>query len=162
MKNFNTNTDNNEEWLTPPSILKELGPFDLDPAAPVTRPWDMASLHYTKLDDGLAQPWKGRVWLNPPYGRNTFAWLSRLSEHKSGIALIFARTETAGFHAEIWSKAKVVFFFQGRLRFHHATGEQGGTANAPSCLVAYSHTDAARILMAKESGALKGAYIAVD
>lgn len=55
----------------------------------------------------------------------------------SGIALIFARTETKGFHREIWNKADAVFFFKGRLKFYHADGTQGGTANAPSCLVAY-------------------------
>ena len=26
------------EWLTPPKILDALGPFDLDPCAPVVRP----------------------------------------------------------------------------------------------------------------------------
>ena len=41
-KNFNSNTDNNDEWLTPPYIIKELGEFDLDPCSPHPdkRPWD--------------------------------------------------------------------------------------------------------------------------
>ncbi len=30
----------NDEWLTPPSILKELGHFDLDPCSPINRPWE--------------------------------------------------------------------------------------------------------------------------
>lgn len=34
MNNFNTNTDNNDEWLTPPEIVEALGPFDLDPCSP--------------------------------------------------------------------------------------------------------------------------------
>jgi hypothetical protein len=34
-----------------------------------------------------------------------------------------------------------VFFFKGRLRFYKVTGEKGGTANAPSCLVSYSPSD---------------------
>lgn len=159
MRSFNLNTTNSDEWLTPPEIIRALGPFDLDPAAPIVRPWDMATRHHTKLDDGMAQPWEGRVWLNPPYGRETFHWLARLAEHGSGIALIFARTETAGFHEQIWEKAHAVFFFRGRLRFHHVTGERGGTANAPSCLVAYSKPDADRILQAQATGALKGALI---
>lgn len=29
MHNFNTNTDNNDEWLTPPEIVKALGHFDM-------------------------------------------------------------------------------------------------------------------------------------
>jgi hypothetical protein len=159
MKNFNVNTANNDEWLTPPEILRVLGPFDLDPAAPVVRPWDMAVRHYTKLDDGMAQPWEGRIWLNPPYGREMFRWLARLAEHGSGLALIFARTETVGFHEQIWAKAHATFFFRGRLRFHQVSGERGGTANAPSCLVSYSTSDTARLQSANAKNLLKGRLI---
>lgn len=31
-----------DEWLTPPEILLALGPFDLDPCAPIVRPWETA------------------------------------------------------------------------------------------------------------------------
>lgn len=152
MKNFNSNTNNHDEWLTPPDLLNMLGPFDLDPCAPVERPWPMAKNHYSREDDGLVKPWFGRIWLNPPYGRETFRWIEKLSEHKSGLALIFARTETQGFHAQIWDKAKAVFFFRGRLKFHYVTGEQGGAANAPSCLVSYSEADTDSIKQAMENG----------
>lgn len=67
---FNTNTTNSAEWLTPPSIVEKLGPFDLDPCTPVNRPWNTAREHYSS--EGLYRPWKGRVWLNPPYGSHTF------------------------------------------------------------------------------------------
>ena len=56
-RNFNTNTDNNDEWLTPPAIIAALGPFDLDPCSPIHRPWDTAKRHFTRLDDGLSMPW---------------------------------------------------------------------------------------------------------
>lgn len=161
MKNFNSNTANKDEWLTPPELLSVLGPFDLDPCAPVVRPWPMARQHYTKLDDGLALPWFGRIWLNPPYGRETFKWLDRLAEHKNGLALIFARTETRGFHETIWQKASGVFFFRGRLCFHHLTGERGGTANAPSCLIAYSLSDMIAIKNAINRG-LDGKLVALS
>ena len=128
MKTFNSNTENKEEWLTPPYILEALGGFDLDPCAPEFRPWDMAKVHYCKEQDGLSQKWFGRVWCNPPYGRQTFDWLKRLAEHKNGIALIFARTETKGFHSEVWRKAHSVFFFLGRLKFHYPDGAQGDAA----------------------------------
>ena len=52
-----------DEWLTPPEILRPLGAFDLDPCAPIMRPWDTAAKHLNVNDDGLSQPWHGRVLL---------------------------------------------------------------------------------------------------
>jgi hypothetical protein len=135
--NFNTNTENKDEWLTPPKIIKALGDFDLDPCAPINPPWQTAAKQYDVRDDGLKQVWEGRVWCNPPYGRETFKWIDKLATHGNGIALIFARTETIGFHEHIWNRADAIFFFKGRLKFFHVNGVEGGSANAPSCLVAY-------------------------
>jgi len=160
MKNFNTNTANHDEWLTPPGIVGALGPFDLDPCAPVVRPWPTATNHFTAEDDGLAQPWKGRVWCNPPYGRMTFRWLEKLAAHGLGTALIFARTETVGFHAEVWGKAHSVFFFKGRLRFHRVDGSAAACANAPSCLVDSSEYDAEMIQRASILGLISGVLVA--
>jgi hypothetical protein len=42
-----------DEWLTPQFIVQALGAFDLDPCAPVNRPWDTARTHYT----GSAYQW---------------------------------------------------------------------------------------------------------
>ncbi len=136
-----------DEWLTPPEIVQALGPFDLDPCAPVVRPWDTARKHYTVEDDGLRQPWEGRVWLNPPYGRETGRWLARLAEHGDGIALIFARTETSVFFEQVWRKADAVLFFEGRLTFYHVSGVKAdNNGGAPSCLVAYGRACAGRLL----------------
>lgn len=75
-------------WLTPPSIIKSLGEFDLDPCAPENRPWDTAKHHYTEADDGLSKPWFGRVWLNPPYSRDIIGlWMERMAEVGNGISL---------------------------------------------------------------------------
>lgn len=127
-----------DEWLTPPEIIEALGPFDLDPCAPVVRPWDTAKIHYTINDDGLQKEWRGRVWCNPPYGLRASQWLSRMAQHGNGIALIFARTETDMFFREVWEKANGVLFLRGRLYFHHIDGSRASAnAGAPSCLVAY-------------------------
>lgn len=72
------------EWLTPPAIIAALGPFDLDPCAPVERPWPTAAKHYTIADDGLSQDWHGLVWLNPPFGPDAATWLARLADHGTG------------------------------------------------------------------------------
>ena len=155
-RDFNLNTTNNDNWLTPPNILSPLGPFDLDPCAPVNRPWDMAARHYTVADNGLSKPWAGRIWLNPPYGSETFKWVERLAAHGSGLALIFARTETRGFHSAVWDKAHSIFFFKGRLRFYRIDGSQARGANAPSCLVSYSDADTNAIMRAQSLGDLHG------
>ena len=128
----------NDEWLTPPHVLEAFGPFDLDPCAPIERPWPTAARHLTIADDGLSQPWEGRVWLNPPYGAEAGKWLARLAEHGNGIALIFARTETRTFFEQVWGKADALLFLAGRIHFHNIKGERAPmNAGAPSVLVAY-------------------------
>ena len=154
MKTFNTNTKNNDEWLTPPEIIKSLGEFDIDPCTPINRPWDTAKIHYNKNDDGFTKEWHGRVWCNPPYGRETFEWIHKLAAHGNGMTLIFARTETLGFHQEVWDKADAIFFFKGRLKFHYVDGTQGQCANAPSCLVAYGKNNVEAIKNANLNGKL--------
>lgn len=147
-------TSSKDEWLTPPNIIRALGEFDLDPCAPITRPWEMAKKHYTINDNGLYQPWDGRVWCNPPYGNQTFDWMRRCAEHGNAVALIFARTETRGFFDEIWKKADAIFFLKGRLAFYHANGTKGNTANAPSCLIAYGENNVEAIKNSGLTGAL--------
>jgi hypothetical protein len=128
----------NDEWLTPPHIISELGEFDLDPCAPIERPWDTAKHYFTINDDGLNQKWFGRVWCNPPYGIEAAIWLNKLAEHGNGIALIFARTETKMFFDHVWNKADSLLFIEGRLFFHYVNGERAkSNSGAPSVLVAY-------------------------
>ena len=91
-------------WLTPPEIIEALGPFDLDPCAAPGQPWTTAEHQYAPPQDGLQLPWFGRVWLNPPYGQQTGLWLDRLSRYGNGVALVFARTETAMFFEHVWGK----------------------------------------------------------
>lgn len=128
----------NDEWLTPPNIIAELGPFDLDPCAPINRPWPTAYKHYTKEDNGLEKEWNGCVWLNPPYSREAAKWLRKLADHGNGIALTFARTETKWFFETIWKRADSILFIEGRLHFHYVDGTRAkANAGAPSVLVAY-------------------------
>ena len=127
-----------DEWLTPPELIEVLGPFDLDPCAPVHRPWDTARHHFTIQDDGLKQEWFGRVWCNPPYGKHLGHWLRKCWQYGNAMALIFARTETEAFFRNVWERADAVFFKKGRLHFYHVTGRKArANSGAPSVLVAY-------------------------
>jgi len=152
---FATKTNGHDEWLTPPEIIKALGLFDLDPCAPIDRPWNMAINHFTIQDNGLAKKWFGRVWLNPPYGNETASWLSKMVENNNGIALIFARTETKMFFKYVWNKADAILFMKGRISFYNVNGIQAKySGGAPSCLIAYGQDNIVALENSKIEGQL--------
>lgn len=131
-----------DEWLTPPYVIEALGEFDLDPCAPINRPWPTAKKHYTVEDNGLLSSWEGRVWCNPPYGDQTAIWLDKCALYGNVTALTFARTETKMFFRCVWDVAHAIFFFKGRLSFYHVNGDKGDSAGAPSVLIAYDELNA--------------------
>jgi hypothetical protein len=144
------------DWITPKHIIDALGPFDLDPCQSPTQPWLCATKGFVLPVDGLTEKWEGRVWCNPPYSVYAAKWLRKLAAHGNGIALIFARTETAMFFQHVWSKAYAILFLDGRLHFHYPDGKRAAAnAGGPSCLIAYSEADATIL---KNSG-LPGALV---
>lgn len=79
------------EYYTPPEIVeaarRTMGGIDLDPASSETANLRVkAARIFTQADDGLSQPWEGRVWVNHPFGRTTNApWILKMdSEYKRG------------------------------------------------------------------------------
>lgn len=101
-----------------------------------------------------------RVWLNSPYGKETDAWLEKLSRHRHGLALIFARTETETWHTHVWKQAHSIFFFEGRLFFHKPDGTRGtSNAGGPSALISYSYFDTCQLELAWENGGIKGTLL---
>jgi len=150
-------TAGNDVWLTPPYILKALGEFDLDPCAPIIRPWDMAKNHFTELDNGLMKDWEGRVFCNPPYGKETKYWFNKCAMHGNVIALTFARTETGMFFTHVWNVAYAVFFIKGRVRFYDKNGviPKKGGPGSPSVLIAFDRANS-EIL---RTCSLKGKFI---
>ena len=153
MKFCNMAVDGKDEWLTPPWVLEQLGTFDLDPCAPVNAPWPTARHHFTINDDGLAQDWEGRVFMNSPYGRVIPLWMRKMAQHAYGTALVFARTDTEWFFESVWSKATALLFLRKHLHFHHVTGERARhNSGAPSVLVAYGMEDADQLAYADFDG----------
>jgi hypothetical protein len=141
-----------DEWLTPPSIWKPLGPFDLDPCASIIQPWEIAPKCYTIRDDGFRQVWTGRVWCNPPF--NKFKrphWMQRMAEHGNGCLLVPAATETDAFFKCVWDhpNTKAVCFLRKRPHFCFTNGKtavfNSGTAMV---IVAYSAFDAQKLIEA--------------
>lgn len=140
------------EWITPPHVISALGlqKFDLDPCSPTLKkrllmPPELrtAKTCYSIDDDGLSREWFGRVYCNPPYGLVAREWLEKCAQHNNCIALLFGRTETWAFQDFVWEYASGLLFVYDRLKFFHVDGTQGGSAGAPSVLVAYGKDNAA-------------------
>lgn len=130
-------------WLTPPALIGKLGKFDVDPCAHPQQFYKTADRMISLPEDGLSVPWKGRVWLNPPYGRALPVWLAHMAAHDHGTALVPARTEVESwFWPFIWERARLVLFLRGRLYFHRPDGSLAGNAGHGSVLVAYGGRDA--------------------
>lgn len=107
--------------------------FNLDAAASDQN--HKCKRYFTKSENGLAQPWVGTVWCNPPYGRDVGKWVAKAeSEHtKHGntiVMLLPARTDTKWFHDYIYGKAEIRFV-RGRLKF----GGSKNSAPFPSMIV---------------------------
>lgn len=129
----------NVDWYTPPWIFERMNVlFDLDPCQPVGGiSWIPVWQKFTIEDDGLKQPWSGRVWLNPPYGKNTYTWLEKMHNHRNGISLVFARTDCKWFH-DFVAKSDAILFLAGRIKFVDGLGVTGGTgAGSGSMLIAW-------------------------
>ena len=131
------------EHYTPRPILERvvrtLGEIDLDPCSnPGDSPNVPARAHYTREDNGLLLPWLGRIYMNPPYGREIGAWVAKLlSEYQAGrvssaLALVPARVDSKWF-ASLYGFP--VCFSSGRLRFSNPSGESSGSAPFPSAMV---------------------------
>lgn len=121
-----TNNSGNMEWYTPANIVEMaaqvMGGIDLDPASCETANQVVkAKKFYTKEQDGLAQKWKGRIWLNPPYSAglvaqfaDKFAEVMRAGHE--GIVLVNNATDT-GWFQELASVASAICFPSSRVKF---------------------------------------------
>lgn len=146
-----------DSWITPKWILDRVGPFDLDPCACDPQPWPTATKMLTEKEDGLLYIWHGFVWCNPPYGRALGTWLNRMALHNSGIALVFARTDTRAFQDNVWPFASVLLFLRGRLTFYTPEGNSaplGHNSGGPSVLIGYGEEAARRLKQCADIGAL--------
>jgi phage N-6-adenine-methyltransferase len=131
------------EWSTPPDLFAELDrefAFTLDACASADNA--KCAQFFSRRDNGLAQPWTGRVWMNPPYGRTIGLWLRKAWEAvQSGeaeviVCLVPARVDTAWWHD--YCARGEVSFLRGRLRF----GGADSSAPFPSALVVFRNGSA--------------------
>jgi hypothetical protein len=89
------------------SVLSEI---DLDPAShAAANKVVKAKKFYTRKDDGLAQEWRGRVWLNPPWGDEGPAFVAKLVESyeqgsvTAAILLVNAHATDTRWFQPLWN-----------------------------------------------------------
>lgn len=148
----------NDEWYTPVEIIRSLGEFDLDPASSqeAFKLNRSAKKIYTAKENGLVQPWNGRIWLNPPYSNPLLQdFLKKMAEHNRGIALVFSKIEAKWFHDIVFEYATAVKFLYNRIQFLRADGTKGMQPRNGSMLVAYGAEDAEML----SKNTLKGKFL---
>lgn len=110
-------------WATPQKFFDELNKkfdFTLDPCSNDEN--KKCKNHFTEKENGLAQRWTGRVFMNPPYGKELKQWIKKAHDEVMiwnadlVVALIPARTDTTYFHEFIYKKFEIDFI-KWRLKF---------------------------------------------
>jgi phage N-6-adenine-methyltransferase len=121
-KNNGRYNGNGRNWETPPEVFDPLHAefgFTLDPCA--TSETAKCPTFYTEAENGLEQSWSGhRVFMNPPYGREVYAWTRKARiEQASGVlvvGLLPASCDLAWWHEDVLEHAEVRYI-RGRVRF---------------------------------------------
>jgi len=128
-------------WLTPLSIIESLGEFDLDPCGYPDHKTAKNLICFP--DDGLLAEWYGRIWLNPPYGRDIGKWLRKMERNRNGIALVFSRTDTKWFQE---SNPDAIFFIKGRIAFLKPDKSISTNAGHGSMFLIYGHDNICAVI----------------
>ena len=147
-----------DEYYTPPEIFDALGcGFDLDPAQPETGREYLSvppRRYFPQSDDGLAQPWHGLVWLNPPFGgRNgVVPWLEKFVQHGNGIALVNSLTSSGWFH-RFAPQMGALLFPNGKTKFVRPDGSRATSpANGVALMAIGSRGAVAALERAERNG----------
>jgi phage N-6-adenine-methyltransferase len=113
-----------DEWSSPRELVEPLSDtmngFDLDPCSGAESS-PFADDIYTESDDGLAQPWHGSVWVNPPYSAMN-EWTEKVvSESKRDavktILYLCKGDSSTDWWQEAVASAKYVATIDHRLKF---------------------------------------------
>ena len=124
-------------WATPQDFFDKqdaIYGFTLDVCATASNA--KCARYFTETDNGLAQPWQGVCWMNPPYGRTIGHWMKKAYESSltgaTVVCLVPSRTDTRWWHD--YAMKGQIEFIRGRLKF----GNAKNSAPFPSALVVFN------------------------
>lgn len=145
-----------DERFTPSWVFDGLADtFDLDPASPIGGGDCVpAARKFTRLEDGLTQPWVGYVWLNPPYSNGT-PWADRFRVHGHGVWL--GPIANARWFVDLARAADVLYLCRD-IPFTHPT-HAGKRSSMPLAFVAIGARGTAAVSRLASSGRLAGALV---
>lgn len=131
----------NNEWYTPKEFIDAarnvMGNIDLDPASnEIANKIVQAEKFYSIEDDGLAQEWRGNIWLNPPYASGLIdKFVDKLcaSDFEQAIVLVNNATDTKWF-LKLVENATAIVFTTGRVRFYMPDGSTGAPLQGQAVL----------------------------
>ena len=138
-----------DEWYTPAYIFEALGvTFDLDVAAPPSGGPHVPAANWI-CEHSLTVPWRGFVWMNPPFGgRNGLVpWLDRFFVHGNGIALTPDRT-SAPWWLSAARRADALLMIDGKVKFIRPDGSVGKSPGTGTTLFAKGHDGVQALLRA--------------
>ena len=123
----NATHDNDDEWYTPPALIEAcreaLGAIDLDPASnEIANRVVKAARFFTVEDDGLAQEWEGRVFLNPPYskeaGKREFIAKLADSAKVTAAVVVLSYDFSASWFEPLRGWYSAICLMYGRVQFY--------------------------------------------
>lgn len=112
---------------------------------------------FDMINPPIESEWFGRVFLHPLSDKKNFEQqIEKMAMHRNGIALIFNRSDSNGFHRHILERAHALFFLQGRFYYNDENGvKHKENCGGATLFVAYGQYNAAILKRCR----LKGVYV---
>jgi len=126
-----------DAWATPAWLTALLPHVDLDPCSnPFSTVKSSRTYSLEAGQDGLALPWDGSVYVNPPFS-NILPWAYKLGEHGCDAPAAFLVNAD---HSTLWWRELTVsldhaLMFRKRIQFNPPPGIKPSTNNKAQALL---------------------------
>lgn len=126
-----------DSWATPPWLTALLPAVDLDPCSNdrstvrADRAYDLA-----RGEDGLALPWSGSLWINPPYS-DVLPWAERLiaSPDVTACGVLINVDPSTRWWRLLTGRLSIALLLTRRVQFDPPPGVQSTTNNKAQAIL---------------------------